>query len=252
MAEETTTSAETAATETATPAVEVAATETATPKVETEAEAEAAAETEAETEAAFVPEPPVVNEAVTPTASAATSVESAAATVATVAAAAEETETEEPSTTTSVAEPSSTSADAVIEQATELLDVTAFKGTTIGSGSLYGAQANKLLNSIRDGSLDYVIVSTTARNGLDRAVIVGEKLFASISKLFVFNTLKKQVSWVLQAPSLSRDELFAGNTAIEIVASPLQRPGVATVLLQVDVVFGYIIGASDFHAAFKA
>jgi hypothetical protein len=236
MAEETTTSAETAATETATPAVEVAATETATPKVETEAE----------TEAAFVPEPPVVNEAVTPTASAATSVESAAATVA------EETETEEPSTTASVAEPSSTSADAVIEQATELLDVTAFKGTTIGSGSLYGAQANKLLNSIRDGSLDYVIVSTTARNGLDRAVIVGEKLFASISKLFVFNTLKKQVSWVLQAPSLSRDELFAGNTAIEIVASPLQRPGVATVLLQVDVVFGYIIGASDFHAAFKA
>jgi len=245
MAEETTTSAETAATETATPAVEVAATETATPKVETEAEA-------AETEAAFVPEPPVVNEAVTPTASAATSVESAAATAATVAAAAEETETEEPSTTESVAEPSSTSADAVIEQATELLDVTAFKGTTIGSGSLYGAQANKLLNSIRDGSLDYVIVSTTARNGLDRAVIVGEKLFASISKLFVFNTLKKQVSWVLQAPSLSRDELFAGNTAIEIVASPLQRPGVATVLLQVDVVFGYIIGASDFHAAFKA
>jgi len=245
MAEETTTSAETAATETATPAVEVAATETATPKVETEAEA-------AETEAAFVPEPPVVNEAVTPTASAATSVESAAATAATVAAAAEETETEEPSTTASVAEPSSTSADAVIEQATELLDVTAFKGTTIGSGSLYGAQANKLLNSIRDGSLDYVIVSTTARNGLDRAVIVGEKLFASISKLFVFNTLKKQVSWVLQAPSLSRDELFAGNTAIEIVASPLQRPGVATVLLQVDVVFGYIIGASDFHAAFKA
>jgi hypothetical protein len=236
MAEETTTSAETAATETATPAVEVAATETATPKVETETEAEAA----------FVPEPPVVNEAVTPTASAATSVESAAATVA------EETETEEPSTTASVAEPSSTSADAVIEQATELLDVTAFKGTTIGSGSLYGAQANKLLNSIRDGSLDYVIVSTTARNGLDRAVIVGEKLFASISKLFVFNTLKKQVSWVLQAPSLSRDELFAGNTAIEIVASPLQRPGVATVLLQVDVVFGYIIGASDFHAAFKA
>lgn len=247
MAEETTTSAETAATETATPAVEVAATETATPKVETEAEA---AETEAE--AAFVPEPPVVNEAVTPTASAATSVESAAATVVAAAAAAEETETEEPSTTTSVAEPSSTSADAVIEQATELLDVTAFKGTTIGSGSLYGAQANKLLNSIRDGSLDYVIVSTTARNGLDRAVIVGEKLFASISKLFVFNTLKKQVSWVLQAPSLSRDELFAGNTAIEIVASPLQRPGVATVLLQVDVVFGYIIGASDFHAAFKA
>lgn len=245
MAEETTTSAETAATETATPAVEVAATETATPKVETEAEAEAA----------FVPEPPVVNEAVTPTASAATSVESAAATVAASAAAAtvaEETETEEPSTTASVAEPSSTSADAVIEQATELLDVTAFKGTTIGSGSLYGAQANKLLNSIRDGSLDYVIVSTTARNGLDRAVIVGEKLFASISKLFVFNTLKKQVSWVLQAPSLSRDELFAGNTAIEIVASPLQRPGVATVLLQVDVVFGYIIGASDFHAAFKA
>ena len=242
MAEETTTSAETAATETATPAVEVAATETATPKVETEAEA-------AETEAAFVPEPPVVNEAVTPTASAATSVESAAAAA---AAAAEETETEEPSTTASVAEPSSTSADAVIEQATELLDVTAFKGTTIGSGSLYGAQANKLLNSIRDGSLDYVIVSTTARNGLDRAVIVGEKLFASISKLFVFNTLKKQVSWVLQAPSLSRDELFAGNTAIEIVASPLQRPGVATVLLQVDVVFGYIIGASDFHAAFKA
>lgn len=241
MAEETTTSAETAATETATPAVEVAATETATPKVETEA--------------AFVPEPPVVNEAVTPTASAATSVESAAATVAASAAAAtvaEETETEEPSTTASVAEPSSTSADAVIEQATELLDVTAFKGTTIGSGSLYGAQANKLLNSIRDGSLDYVIVSTTARNGLDRAVIVGEKLFASISKLFVFNTLKKQVSWVLQAPSLSRDELFAGNTAIEIVASPLQRPGVATVLLQVDVVFGYIIGASDFHAAFKA
>lgn len=248
MAEETTTSAETAATETATPAVEVAATETATPKVETEAEAEAAAETEA----AFVPEPPVVNEAVTPTASAATSVESAVAAAATVAAAAEETETEEPSTTASVAEPSSTSADAVIEQATELLDVTAFKGTTIGSGSLYGAQANKLLNSIRDGSLDYVIVSTTARNGLDRAVIVGEKLFASISKLFVFNTLKKQVSWVLQAPSLSRDELFAGNTAIEIVASPLQRPGVATVLLQVDVVFGYIIGASDFHAAFKA
>ena len=245
MAEETTTSAETAATETATPAVEVAATETATPKVETETETEAEAAA-AETEAAFVPEPPVVNEAVTPTASAATSVESAAA------AAAEETETEEPSTTASVAEPSSTSADTVIEQATELLDVTAFKGTTIGSGSLYGAQANKLLNSIRDGSLDYVIVSTTARNGLDRAVIVGEKLFASISKLFVFNTLKKQVSWVLQAPSLSRDELFAGNTAIEIVASPLQRPGVATVLLQVDVVFGYIIGASDFHAAFKA
>ena len=128
-----------------------------------------------------------------------------------------------------------------------------FKGVTVGAGSFVGAYAKKLLDAVHTGELDYVIVASSRVNGVERAVLVSPALFAQINGAERFSALSKSISWAVSAPSFSSDALFAGRTAIAVGEFGVARAMSAAALMQDQTkLFGYIVGAADFHASFSA
>lgn len=128
-----------------------------------------------------------------------------------------------------------------------------FKGVTVGAGSFVGAYAKKLLDAVHTGELDYVIVASSRVNGVERAVLVSPALFAQINGHERFNALSKSISWATSAPTFSSDAMFAGRTAIAVGEFGVTRAVAAAALLQDQTkLFGYIVGAADFHDSFAA
>jgi hypothetical protein len=128
-----------------------------------------------------------------------------------------------------------------------------FKGVTVGAGSFVSSYAKKLIDAVHSGELDYVIVASSRVNGVERAVLVSPALFAQINGAERFSALSKSISWAVSAPSFSSDALFAGRTAIAVGEFGVARAMSAAALMQDQTkLFGYIVGAADFHASFAA
>jgi hypothetical protein len=153
---------------------------------------------------------------------------------------------------TALPEPEPFDLDVVeIPRHAELLELTQYTGTVIGSGSFHGAKAKSLLNDVVDGKLDYVVISSSINNGFDRAVLVSCSLFEALNGMEPFSVIAQPISWAVNAPSFSRDSLFAGRTAHAVTEASVGRAASASALVHgTTKVFGYVVSAGDFHDSF--